>query len=101
MASNHQNVSNTQTGKTRQTDLPIATTNRAPTFLKQCKISIGGQQGFTERCRCGNIVPGSRANRTLLPVAPTGVAMPPRTVGFGNRDRFELNGKIGLHRAAR
>jgi hypothetical protein len=30
--------------------------------------------------------------------APTGVAMPPRTAGFGNRDRFELNGKIGLHR---
>jgi hypothetical protein len=24
--------------------------------------------------------------------------MPPRTAGFGNRDRFELNGKIGLHR---
>jgi hypothetical protein len=32
--------------------------------------------------------------------APTGVAMPPRTAGFGNRDRFELNGKIGLHWAA-
>jgi len=31
------------------------------------------------------------------PVAPTGAAMPPRTAGFGNRDRFELNGKIGLH----
>src|ERR1700731_4727583 len=43
---------------------------------------------------------GSRANRTLLPVSPTGFAMPPRTAGFGNRDRFELNGKIGLHRAA-
>jgi hypothetical protein len=42
----------------------------------------------------------SRANRTLLPVAPTGVTMPPRIAGFGNRDRFELNGKIGLHRAA-
>jgi hypothetical protein len=27
--------------------------------------------------------------------------MPPRTAGFGHRDRFELNGKIGLHRAAR
>jgi hypothetical protein len=26
--------------------------------------------------------------------------MPPRTAGFGNRDSFELNGKIGLHRAA-
>jgi hypothetical protein len=26
--------------------------------------------------------------------------MPPRTAGFGNRDRFELNGKIGLHWAA-
>jgi hypothetical protein len=26
--------------------------------------------------------------------------MPPRTAGFGNRDRFELNGKIGLLRAA-
>jgi hypothetical protein len=26
--------------------------------------------------------------------------MPARTSGFGNRDRFELNGKIGLHRAA-
>jgi hypothetical protein len=26
--------------------------------------------------------------------------MPPGTAGFGNRDRFELNGKIGLHRAA-
>jgi hypothetical protein len=26
--------------------------------------------------------------------------MPPRTAGFCNRDRFELNGKIGLHRAA-
>src|SRR3981189_3710913 len=35
----------------------------------------------------------SRANRTLLPVSPTGVVMPPRTAGFGNRDRFELNGK--------
>jgi hypothetical protein len=34
------------------------------------------------------------ANRTLLPVAPTGVAMPPRAARFGNRDRFELNGKI-------
>ena len=22
--------------------------------------------------------------------------MPPRTAGFGNRDHFELNGKIGL-----
>jgi hypothetical protein len=44
---------------------------------------------------------GSRATRTLLPVAPTGVAMPPwGTAGFGNRDRFELNGKIGLHWAA-
>jgi hypothetical protein len=32
--------------------------------------------------------------------APTGIAMPPLTAGFGNRDRFELNGKIGLHRAA-
>jgi hypothetical protein len=30
--------------------------------------------------------------------APTGVAIPPRTAGFGNRDRFELNGKIGLLR---
>jgi hypothetical protein len=38
--------------------------------------------------------------RTLLPVSPTGAAMPPRTAGFGKRDRFELNGKIGLHRAA-
>src|ERR1700757_5355624 len=37
---------------------------------------------------------------TLLPVSPTGVAMPFRTAGFGNRDHFELNGKIGLHRAA-
>jgi hypothetical protein len=27
--------------------------------------------------------------------------MPPRTAGFGNRDRFELNGKIGLHRGGR
>jgi hypothetical protein len=26
--------------------------------------------------------------------------MPPRIAGFGNRDRFELNDKIGLHRAA-
>jgi hypothetical protein len=26
--------------------------------------------------------------------------MPPLTAGFGNRDRFELNGKVGLHRAA-
>jgi hypothetical protein len=26
--------------------------------------------------------------------------MPPRIAGFGNRDRFELDGKIGLHRAA-
>jgi hypothetical protein len=26
--------------------------------------------------------------------------MPPRTAGFGNRDHFELYGKIGLHRAA-
>jgi hypothetical protein len=43
---------------------------------------------------------GLRANRTLLPVAPTAVAMPPRIAGFGNRDRFELNGKSGLHRAA-
>ena len=41
---------------------------------------------------------GLRANRTLPPVAPTGVAMPPRTAEFGNRDRFELKGKIGLHR---
>jgi hypothetical protein len=24
--------------------------------------------------------------------------MPPRTARFGNRDRFELNGKIGLQR---
>jgi len=31
-------------------------------------------------------------------LAPTGVAMPPRTAEFGNRDRFELKGKIGLHR---
>jgi hypothetical protein len=31
--------------------------------------------------------------------APTGIAVPPLTAGFGNRDRFELNGKIGLHRA--
>jgi hypothetical protein len=29
-------------------------------------------------------------------IAPTGVAMPPGTAGLGNRDRFELNGKIGL-----
>ena len=46
------------------------------------------------------VLGGLRANRTLLPVAPTGVAMPPRALGFGNQDRFELNGKIGLHRAA-
>jgi hypothetical protein len=26
--------------------------------------------------------------------------MPPRIAGFGNLDRFELNGKIALHRAA-
>jgi hypothetical protein len=26
--------------------------------------------------------------------------MPTRTAGFGNRDPFELNGKIGLHRKA-
>jgi len=26
--------------------------------------------------------------------------MPPGTARFGNRDRFELNRKIGLHRAA-
>jgi hypothetical protein len=44
------------------------------------------------------VTPGSRANRTLLPVAPTGVAMPPRTAGFGNRDRFELNGKMDCAR---
>jgi hypothetical protein len=36
----------------------------------------------------------------LTAVSPTGVAMTPRIAGFGNRDRFELNGKIGLHRAA-
>jgi hypothetical protein len=24
--------------------------------------------------------------------------MPPRTAGFGNQDRVELNGMIGLHR---
>ena len=47
-----------------------------------------------------NVPGGLRANRTLLPVAPTGVAMPPRTAGFGNLDRFELNGRIGLHGAA-
>jgi hypothetical protein len=46
------------------------------------------------------VVPGLRANRTLLPVAPTGVAIRLRSAGFGNRDRFELNGKIGLHRVA-
>jgi len=34
----------------------------------------------------------------LTAVAPTGVAIRPRCAGFGNRDRFELNGKIGLHR---
>jgi hypothetical protein len=32
--------------------------------------------------------------------APTLVATPPRTAGFGNRHRLEINGKIGLHRAA-
>jgi hypothetical protein len=41
-----------------------------------------------------DIVSVLRANRTLLPVAPTGVAMPPRTVGFGNRDHFELNARF-------
>jgi hypothetical protein len=35
----------------------------------------------------------------LPPVAPTGVAMSPRTTS--NRDCFELTGKIGLHRVAR
>jgi hypothetical protein len=45
------------------------------------------------------VVPVSRANRTLLPVAPTGVAIRSRSAGFGNRDGFELNGKIGLQRA--
>jgi hypothetical protein len=43
------------------------------------------------------VTPESRTIRTLLPAAPTGVAMAPRTTGVGNRDRFELNGKIGLH----
>jgi hypothetical protein len=33
--------------------------------------------------------------------APTGVGMSPRTAGFGNRDCFKLNGKIGLCRAGR
>jgi hypothetical protein len=34
----------------------------------------------------------------LPPVAPTGVAMSPRT---SNRDCFEITGKIGFHRVAR
>jgi hypothetical protein len=34
-----------------------------------------------------------QTNPTLLPVAPTGVTMPPRTAGFGHRDRFGTIGK--------
>jgi hypothetical protein len=37
------------------------------------------------------------ANRTLLlPVAPTGVTITPRTAGFGHRDLFGVSGKISL-----
>jgi hypothetical protein len=38
---------------------------------------------------CGRM----KDKRTLLPVAPTGVTMPPRTAGFVNRDRLELKWK--------
>jgi hypothetical protein len=53
--------------------------------------------GLSEAIR---ITPESRAIRTLLPVAPTGVAIRLRSAGFGNRDRFHSGGTIGLHRAA-
>jgi hypothetical protein len=61
---------------------------------------MGGISTSDHRPTLAAHVAESRANRTLLPAAPTGVAMAPRTTGFGDRDRFELNGKIGLHRAA-
>jgi hypothetical protein len=38
---------------------------------------------------------------TEVPQMATRIAMSPRTAGFSNRDYFELNGEIGLHRAAR
>jgi flagellar protein FlbD len=38
----------------------------------------------------------SRAIRTLLPVAPTEVAIPTRSAGFGHRDRFGSTGKIKI-----
>jgi hypothetical protein len=41
-----------------------------------------------------------KSHLTVLPVAPTRIAMLLRKAGFGNRERFELNGKIGLHQAA-
>jgi hypothetical protein len=52
------------------------------------------------------VVPGSRANRTLLPVAPTGVAMPPRSAGFGKWQDWiapaagfhRIGGRIIVHR---
>ena len=40
-------------------------------------------------------------NPHLMPVAPTGVAIRPRSAGFGNRDRFHSSGKIGLRRGGR
>ncbi len=61
----------------------------------------------TQRTHCGRrnllvlefrAVDGQTAPYCLF--APTGVVMSPRTAGFGNRDRFKLNGKIGLHQAA-
>jgi hypothetical protein len=55
---------------------------------------------YPPMCFFFGVVGGSRANRTLLPVAPTGVAIRSRSAGFGNRDRFHSSGKIGLHRAA-
>jgi hypothetical protein len=51
-----------------------------------------------ERVIAGRLCPGDGQSAPYCLFAPTGVAMPPRTAGFGNRDRFELNGKIGLHR---
>ena len=46
------------------------------------------------------IVPSDGQSAPYCPFAPTLVATPPRTAGFGNRQRLEINGKIGLHRAA-
>jgi hypothetical protein len=49
------------------------------------------------QCFCGaskaiRVTPESRTNRTLLPVAPTGVAMPPWSAGFGKVARLDCTG---------